>query len=701
MKRAVLLLFILIFLFGVPIGAQEENLNELSLEELLDVKVVSSAQNVLRITQAPSVIRVITAEEIRQRGYKSVGEALSSIPGIYVSYDHYNYNVCVRGISAGVRGWSRIIKVMIDNQPIAFKYDGTKFLGPELIPIDAVDRIEVVIGPGSTLYGPDAFLGVVNIVTKEGDDIDGVLAHLKVGSENEKDAAYGGELLFGRRTENSDLLVAISGFNSNRSGLKIPDLSPLAEMYVGMKSEDDDALPVSFYTKGISYNEKFGSIKMNASLQYLSSSAEFSDWGTLTHRNKISLSNYFGKLQWEKNFRQTLFTKLKFSYSGGGPNPDEQLSYGSDVHYERRDMGYSSIDVGAQLEYSPSEKIGLAIGTEYNMDNYNIETIWSIYERSYGEYHQRDSITLCDTSFTNRDTSYSLMGLYTQAVYRPSEQLSFTQGILYNVHNVYGDSFTARFGAVFNFANNGHLKLLFGSSFNVPTPNLLFAQPMYAGDVVGNPDLVPEKARTFDIELTPINEEDFSASFDVFYNLIDDKMGFVYKDGLLQAENCDNVGISGVEGNLRWSRRNFAVNWSVSYQHTQKRSSDEQNNGDDISTIDVVSFECPRLLSYSSVNYTIPEIRLNFNFEQKFVGERNASQPNIALNGGEVYKLGAYQVYNFTLSTTRLKLFKGGDTRFALSIKNLTDERYVEPGYNGVDIPGERRIFYINIIQRF
>lgn len=703
--KKILLLFLMVIMFrGAPVFAQDAGLEELSLEELLDVKVVSATQHVLRISQAPSVIRVITAEEIRERGYQSVGEALGSLPGLYVSYDQFNYNLCVRGISGGMRGWSRIVKVMIDNQPVSFRYSNMNFLGPELIPIEAVQRIEVVIGPGSTLYGPDAFLGVVNIVTKEGDDINGVLALGRLGSENTKDPSFGAELLFGRRTENSDILVAFSGLSRNRSGLAIPDISPMASAYAGKTSEDDDAFPASFYCRGAYYSDKLGVFTLNGGFQYLSSSAEFADWGALTHKNKISLSNYFTRIHWEKSFQQNVFTTFALSYSGGGPNPNEKLNYGSDTHFERRDMGYSGIDVNAQLEYSPTDKLSLAFGSEYTMDNFNIETIWSIFEGDFGEYHAGDSITLCDTSFTNRDTSFTLMGIYTQAVYRPTENLNFTQGILYNVHNVYGDFFTARFGAVLNFSDNAHCKLLFGSSFNVPTPRLLFSSPMYAGDVVGNPELQPEQARTFDFELTPVNTEDFGASFDVFYNLIDGKMGFEYRDGLLQAVNGPDVGIMGVEGALRWSRKNFAVNWNVSYQHTQKRTSETEQTStgsDDVSPIDVVSFECPRLLSYSSVNYAIPAAHLNLNFEQRYVGERNASQPNIALNGGEVYKLGAYQIYSFTISTSRLKLFGGGETKFSLSVKNLTDERYIEPGYNGIDIPGRRRTIYVGAMQIF
>ena len=277
MKRQLLLfLTFLIWLFA-PLFAQDTGLEDFSLEELLNVRVVSDAQSALRIREAPSVIRVITAQEIYERGYQSIGEALKSVAGLYVAYDNYNYNVCTRGISSGMRRWNRIVKVMIDNQPVSFRYSDINFLGPELIPMEAVQRIEVVVGPGSTLYGPDAFQGVINIVTKEGDDFDGLLAAARLGSENKQDLSMGGLLTFGKKTETTNILLSVAGLNSDRSGLKMPETSPLAGLYVGQKSQDDAALPLSMYGKFSYGNTKIGTFTVNSNVQYLSNYAEFAD----------------------------------------------------------------------------------------------------------------------------------------------------------------------------------------------------------------------------------------------------------------------------------------------------------------------------------------------------------------------------------------------------------------------------------------
>lgn len=174
---------------------------------------------------APAIVSVVTGEEIREMGYRSVAEALESVPGLYGINDFLAPNLGVRGISGGLRAYSRIVKVLIDGQPVSFRSDTTNFLGPELIPMEAVERIEVVRGPASSLYGANAFLGVVSIVTRrrEGGTESGglqVRASLPGGHA-------GGEMLYGLEGSRWRMLVAASADDADRSGYRLPASSPL------------------------------------------------------------------------------------------------------------------------------------------------------------------------------------------------------------------------------------------------------------------------------------------------------------------------------------------------------------------------------------------------------------------------------------------------------------------------------------------
>ncbi|HEY9721206.1 MAG TPA: TonB-dependent receptor plug domain-containing protein, partial [Oscillatoriaceae cyanobacterium] len=200
----------------------------LDLDALFNTAQVGIAtRHVQSAREAPANVEVITDTEIRERGYTTVAEALRALPGFYIVNDELLPSVGVRGISSGERGWSRILKLMIDGQPVPYRPDGSNWLGPELIPIGLVKRIEVIRGPASALYGADAFLGVVNVVTKRGADIDGLrldaMAGTRAGHPIERgqlDLAtlpdtHGLDLTFG----------ALAGLTDN-SGLPLPGTSP-------------------------------------------------------------------------------------------------------------------------------------------------------------------------------------------------------------------------------------------------------------------------------------------------------------------------------------------------------------------------------------------------------------------------------------------------------------------------------------------
>lgn len=177
-----------LLLFCAPLGADaaadadDADLLEMSIEELLDLEVVTASKKKQSMTEAPAFTHVITREQILRYGYRTVGEALSSLIGLYVNTD------LVYGYS-GVRGFARAGDY---NTRILVLFDGQRMNDPlydfgaldESLPIDidGVERIEVVKGPGSALWGSNALLGVVNVVPQKGADVDGVEGGLEYAS---------------------------------------------------------------------------------------------------------------------------------------------------------------------------------------------------------------------------------------------------------------------------------------------------------------------------------------------------------------------------------------------------------------------------------------------------------------------------------------------------------------------------------------
>jgi iron complex outermembrane receptor protein len=123
-----------------------EELGQLSLEQLLEVQVVTASKQSESLSSAAAIVSVITADEIATWGARSVAEALMYVPGLYPVYDFVSYNVGVRGINGGLGAYGRIVKVMIDGQPVSFRSNAANYLGPEFIAMEAIERIEWCAG---------------------------------------------------------------------------------------------------------------------------------------------------------------------------------------------------------------------------------------------------------------------------------------------------------------------------------------------------------------------------------------------------------------------------------------------------------------------------------------------------------------------------------------------------------------------------
>ena len=114
------------------------------LESLLDIEVTTSTKSRQRGASAPAVITVITGDEMRARGYTSLADALRQVPGFYDVYDLVQHNVGVRGINGGPRAGGNVLKLMIDGHSVDYRATTANFFGEELIPLEAVDRVEII-----------------------------------------------------------------------------------------------------------------------------------------------------------------------------------------------------------------------------------------------------------------------------------------------------------------------------------------------------------------------------------------------------------------------------------------------------------------------------------------------------------------------------------------------------------------------------
>jgi iron complex outermembrane receptor protein len=140
-----------------------------------------------RLTRAPATATVITADDIAKIGATDLDQVLETVPGLHVAYSSQLYNpiYVIRGIHST---FNPQVLVLINGIPITNLYQGDRNLAWGGMPVNNIARIEVVRGPGSALFGADAFSGTINIITKTAEDIQGTQAGVRVGSFNTRDA---------------------------------------------------------------------------------------------------------------------------------------------------------------------------------------------------------------------------------------------------------------------------------------------------------------------------------------------------------------------------------------------------------------------------------------------------------------------------------------------------------------------------------
>ena len=137
------------------------------------------------ISKAPAVASVVTATQIKQIGALDIDDILETIPGLHVSRNPigYNSNYTFRGIHTALNPQ---VLMLINGIPLTNLFHGDRNLVWGGMPVEAISRVEVIRGPGSAIYGADAFSGVINIITKNSQELDGVAVGVRAGSSDTK-----------------------------------------------------------------------------------------------------------------------------------------------------------------------------------------------------------------------------------------------------------------------------------------------------------------------------------------------------------------------------------------------------------------------------------------------------------------------------------------------------------------------------------
>lgn len=661
----------------------------------LEQAIVTATRAPTPLVEAPAVISVISRAEIRRHGWRSVGEALRSVPGLYGWFDGVTWAYGVRGVSGGLRANSRVLKVLLNGQPVAYRYATTNWLGRELVPMAVVERIEVVRGPASALYGADAFLGVVNVITRSAESLQHGLIEAEgaIGDDPGERHLGGGTVAAGLTAGPFEGMFALAYTYEDRSGLTIPASSPNPRPHGDeTQTSGDLAQPTSAIARlGVRLADDHR-LELDGHLQLLDAHSEFSDWSVLTHDNRIALANGFVRLAYDGLVAPGHHLAGSVSWAHGRPLDREHLDTGSTLNSFVRDEGYHALDASAEYRWSAARWLTLTFGVDQSTVFYNLTSYFKVLERdvpngpSTGD--EIPHATQGEERFTN-------IGLFTQAVVSPVDWLVLTAGGRYDQHELYGAQFNGRAGLVLRPISQLTIKLLAGSSFKAPSALHLYApQPtFFGGDIVGSPDLEPENATTFELALIARPVDGLTLSLAGYYNRLTDKVEFVQEGGSRRARNNTDIESFGVEADVRYQYGPFSVWLFFAWDRSRREPAPAEDPlfGDAVSGY-------PEWMGGGGAAYTIAPARLRLSASLHWATARRASQSNLR-EGAADYPLDAYAIFDLALSTAGLRLWGERETRVAFRVADVLDEAPIQPGYGGVDVPTTGRLFQLVISQ--
>ena len=614
-----------------------------SYSELSRVIITAHKSN-QRQSATGKVVNVILPEQIEQGKGRTLSELLNAIPGVSINGANNNLGtnqtVNIRGASAGN------VLILIDGIPVNDPSVITNYYDLNLLPIDQVERIEIVKGGQSTLYGSDAVAGVINVITKK---------------PAEKALAFNASASGGSYTTFKNT-VGISGTNKSINyNLQYTDVYSQ-----GFSAAYDSTGNKNFDKDGFRQHVLYGSLqwqltqrlqaKFNGRLSNYNTGVDasaFTDDKDFTSTSKnwqggAGLSYKLNKGQINLNY---LYNKVVRTYTDDSSDRSSPFAYYSDSKYE-------GITHFAELYGNfNTAHVELLAGIDFRSNKTN------------QDYFSLGAFGPFTTSLKDTLAKMWQLSPYASVILKNDEGLSIEGGIRLNHHSEYGNNITYTFNPCYLIQRK--LKI-FGnlySAFKAPALYQLF-DPFY-----GNKDLKPEKSTTVEGGLEYFFTDNFRTRVVYFYRDAKDAIQFLLVDPgffTYQYRNVNRQKSHGIEWEASYKKGRWQ--WDANYTHI---------SGKTISPFDETGSELPRDTTYNNL-YHIPKDVVNISagvfikklfikLQLKTVSKRlepvYASQPK-TLEG--YYTLDLYGDYSFSKKC-----------RVFLDLKNITNQKYFDIlGYN-------------------
>lgn len=627
-----------------------------------DTLVVTASATEQNLKDAPASISVITQEDLKRKPVQNLKDVLQDVPGVQLTNEGDNRKgVSIRGLD------SSYTLILIDGKRVSSRNAVFRHNDFDLnwVPVDAIERIEVVRGPMSSLYGSDALGGVVNIITKKiGQKWTGTLSvDSTIQEHRDRGDTYNGQFY-----TSGPLVDGVLGLKAYGS--------------LSKREKDDQQSSSTTSTGETPRIEGFTSRDANV---------EFA-W-TPTENHDFTAGYGFDRQDRDSDSLDK--------------NRLERQNY-SLSHNGRWGVGNSELKVYGEKVDNKNPGNANAITSESNaVDGKYVLPLGEINQLLTfgGEWRHdklKDPVNLTGGSSSN--TSASQYALFLEDEWRIFEPLALTTGIRMDDHETYGDHWSPRAYLVYNATDTVTVKGGWATAFKAPSllqlsPDWITGSCRGACEIVGNPDLKPETSESFELGLYYSGEEGWlegvQASITTFQNDVDDRISISRTANVDQAQsypnyvglnadgepifryyNVNKARIRGVETELKFP---VAEDWKVTLNYTYNDGRDISNGGNKPLS------ELPFHTANGTVDWKATQ-DWSFYVQGNYTGEKRALTSGAATPGG-------YVVWNTGASWQATKVVK-----LRAGVQNLLDKDLSRDDYSYTE---DGRRYFVGVDYKF
>ena len=681
-------------------GPTEEDLY--SADEML----VSATGSLKPVFLAPSVATVVTSKEIEAMGATTLDEILETVPGLHVApsllIGPLMNTYTIRGISTNL---NPEVLVLINGIPVKEEFNGYRNLRSTL-PVSMISRVEIVRGPGSAIFGADAFAGTINVITKDGHEINGVQVGMRQKSFDTNDfwLQYGGQhkgwdVVAGFEVvhEGSDSKAIID--SDLQTGLDI-GFTTSASLAPRAQNLDRDVMQFNFGLAKDHWNLRFWGQKIDNAGLGIGVAPILDSQGVATSDRYTWDAIYQGH---ELGSDLILDLRLNYSYydaknsyvifpagavlligdDGNAFTPGGGVTFFTDGYLGNPGINTKTTLVEAVTKYQGVTQHSMRFAMGYR----RIEASFSE-TKNFGPGILDGSQGVVDGTLTDvtgtqfiyaPDTTRKLWYLSAQDEWAFAKHWELTAGIRYDDYSDFGSTVNPRLALVWQTRYDLITKLLYGRAFRAPTIGELSAQNNPIG--LGNPNIDPEIIDTLELAIDYRPSVDIRLNANVFFYDINGLIEFVAGAGGSVAQNARDQRGRGLE---------LEADWDVNNKLKLAGNMAWQQSEDKATGIEVPN--TPQFQAYANANWKFLP-KWSVDAQWFWIGDRKRA------TGDTRPAIDDYSLVNLTLR--RKNIIKDIDIAFGL--RNALDEDAREPSDPAIanDIPLNSRALWAEVRGQF